>query len=107
MEGARLTWKVDWGIDASMDPREAIMNLLAAFEDRDYESCQQHIEDLRSWLENGGFAPQLEIGSPTRLGRVQLEDATSRAVCLGICESIESVITKLAPRPSVDNDLRL
>ena len=89
-----------------MAPHDALMNLLLASDDRDYDRCQQYIDDLKSWFKRGGFSPQLEIGSPTRLGRAQLKDTASRTVCLGICESIESAIAKRRSAPTIDDDLR-
>lgn len=87
-----------------MDPYETLMNLLAAFDAQEHECCLELIHELRSWLERGGFAPQLEIGSPARLGKVRLSEPAARTICLGICTNIESAIAVALPKPTAGID---
>lgn len=44
-----------------MDPNETLSDLIESLREGEFEVARERLEDLISWLENGGFPPQWEI----------------------------------------------
>ncbi len=42
-----------------MDPYATLMELLRAIQERDTDALRQHADSLATWLESGGFAPDV------------------------------------------------
>ena len=50
-----------------MDPDATYKAMIAAIDANDYDAAREHAEDLKRWLDRGGFPPQGDIREIRRM----------------------------------------
>ncbi len=69
-----------------MNPQATWDRLLAAYQAGDWDSIEEHAQELLHWLDGGGFPPQV-IEEPT-LG-ADFNQALAQAWCLLALETVQ------------------
>jgi hypothetical protein len=64
-----------------MDPQVTWQRLLNAYSARNWPDAQEAAEYLLSWLEKGGFPPQILRDAP-------MDDAWNRSVARAVCRFV-------------------